>query len=135
MKVDELAKAWNDLANAALGRGTTPNVPPKLAGEVRREYDAWRAALADEHPFADVFASISTREWVRRYRALRAKVVAAKAGPSGKRAKPGVNLEKTPLETTLDALDRTGRMIAYGLVAAGATGVLIAIIRSASNRG
>lgn len=79
MTIEQLSTAWNNLRNAALGRGVTPIVSPELAIEVGTQYEAWRAYLADKSAAAWIPLSPTSfveDEWVQRYRALVAKVQA-----------------------------------------------------------
>jgi hypothetical protein len=78
MTIDELSTAWNNLRNAALGRGVVPVVSQPLADEVGTAYEEWRAHLADKSAAALLLpitpTSIVEDVWVQRYRDLVAKV-------------------------------------------------------------
>lgn len=119
MTVNELSEAWNQLRNAALGRGTKPNVSPDLAGRVAREYERWRAWRADADPTDDLMASLTARAWVDRYRKILAAVQREGKGP-----KPENVLAVTPVEAAMAAADRLEKSIAWGMVG---TGVAIAL--------
>lgn len=70
MTIAELTQAWDDLRNAALGRGTMPNVSRALAETVGRYYEEFRAWLADAGPLEELAPSITAAQWIGRYRAL-----------------------------------------------------------------
>ena len=73
MTVGELSALWNDLRNAALGRGVKPLVSAPLAARIGSEWDAWRAYYEQQAgPLQDLDLPTSTLEgdWVDRYRAL-----------------------------------------------------------------
>jgi hypothetical protein len=84
MTLTELSAAWNDLRNAALGRGEARpiKVPLALGLEVGIAYEEWRAYLASRGPLE---SAIPELQWLEKYRALAAKVKAA-----------GVNFEAPP---------------------------------------
>ncbi len=109
MTVDELSAAWNSLRNAALGRGTKPNVPDKLAREVELEWWRWRSERPLFGPTADVLGSVALRKWVTRYRNLAAKVRAA-----GIKRLPD-EPELTTLEKALQGIDKWNKNVALGL--------------------
>ncbi len=127
MTLDELSAAWNDLRNAALGRGLAPNVPPALAANVDRQYKAWRKALIHMPAAADMLASAYTRDWVSKYRRLLARVQKAGAGPQNV-------LPTTPFELSTDALTVFSRNVAIGLGVAGAAMVLYFVATRRSQR-
>ena len=118
---DALIKAWNKLKNRALGRGTgAPNVPPKLAAEVLREYKRYRAARHSAYPSM-------TYKHVRRYRKVLAKVEAA-----GVKLKAGEKLEPTNVEELgegIDAAARFAKNTAIVLGVMGATGLVYMITK------
>ena len=126
MSLDELSAAWNDLRNAALGRGVAPNVPPALAASVDRQYKAWRKALIHMPAAADMMASAYTRDWVAKYRRLLARVQKAGAGPQNV-------LPTTPFEASTDFLTVFSRNVAIGLGVAGAAVVLYFVATRKSN--
>lgn len=70
MTLAELSTAWNDLRNAAFGRGTVPRVSRALAETVGRYYEEFRAWLADAGPLEELAPSVTAAQWVGRYRAL-----------------------------------------------------------------
>ncbi len=118
---DALVKAWNKLKNRALGRGTgKPNVPAKLAAEVQRQYDRYRAARHSAYPSA-------TYKHVRRYRKVLAKVEAA-----GVKIKRADKLEPTNVEELAEGIDSAARFAkntAIVLGVMGATGLVFMLTK------
>lgn len=74
MTINDLNKAWNDLRNAALGKGTHPNVPKALAERLGRAYEQWRTFFEGRHFSADdlnmpaITFSDETSNWLDIYR-------------------------------------------------------------------
>lgn len=66
--IDSLNAQWNELRNAALGRGVTPLVTPELAKEVADQWDSWRVLRSSR------FTAGQLNEWVLRYNDLRERV-------------------------------------------------------------
>ncbi len=124
MELDELSEAWNTLRNDAIGRGVAPIVGPALAREFNTQYSAWRKALIHLPAAADMMASVYTRGWVAKYRKMRAKVSA-----SGVKATS--DLARTPMELSLEALDKLAQNVAIG---AGVGGVLLVAFMWATRR-
>lgn len=110
--LDELSAAWNGLRNAALGRGTSPNVSPALAADVSRAYDEWREWLQHAPPIADVLAHAMAHNWVKRYRALVARVQREGQTPTDV-------LPVTSVEASLKVAEKLQSNIAWGLVGTG----------------
>lgn len=109
MTLGELSAAWNELRNAAWGRGTQPLVDAKLADQIGAGYEAWRAYY-EESGFTDEFApSIAASEWVDRYRMLAAKMAEAGHPLTG-----AMQLPPTPLEQATSTL-RWGVGLVVGL--------------------
>jgi len=85
VNLTELSDAWNTLRNAALGRGTSPNVPAELANDVGTQYEAWRAWLEGLGPLSGTLQqelvddpiSSQAYPWLLKYRALAKRVRAA----------------------------------------------------------
>jgi len=125
--LDELNECWNELRNAALGRGVTPNVPPKLAKELGVEYERWKVALADANPLADAFASVSGRKWVESYRRFLKRV-------RKKGVEPKKTLAETPLEAVSTTVDKLSRNIAIGAGVAGVVLVTLILYRGIGGR-
>jgi hypothetical protein len=124
--LNELSNAWNDLRNAALGRGTTPQVPAPLAAKVGREWTAFRRWLAEQGVLEDIFASAVSQAWVQRYRVLLAQVRAA-----GAPVETDLALEQTPLELLKDAGAAAlsfAEKLAWGLGALGALGLVFVVV-------
>ncbi len=124
--IDELSDAWNNLRNAAMGRGGAPNVSPALARRVEREYARWRNWRRDVGPIDDMFSSWSTRRWVARYRDLMAKVDREGKGPEAR-------LAMTPMEAAAVQMDRGAVNLAIGAGVAAVT--VIAIMLGKGKRG
>lgn len=103
MTITELSAAWNDLRNAALGRGTKPNVSAALAARVGSEYDAWRAYFETAPPTedADMPAVTLQGDWLNRYRVLVAAVQSE-----------GVSVAALPKDASERALDSAKEGIA-----------------------
>lgn len=78
MTLQELSDAWNELANAGLGRGTRAPVDAALAAEVKSAYERFREWLADLGPFDEIrerlVSSDASAWWVAKHNALRAKI-------------------------------------------------------------
>lgn len=68
MTLDELSKAWNDLRNAALGQGLTPNVKPTTATTIGNYYERWRTWLAGAGVATDMAAEVTAAPWLSLYR-------------------------------------------------------------------
>jgi hypothetical protein len=76
MTLAELTDAWNDLRNAALGRGVTPLVPQTLATDVGTSWElfrAWRSEQLGELPVLP----LSGQRWVKMHHDLAARVRSA----------------------------------------------------------
>lgn len=125
MDLNELSNAWNELRNAAWGRGTQPAVPLALADRIGREWQSFRDWLAEQGVLEDVFASLSASKWVARYRQL-----ALELRTAGGTLDHSVELEETPLEKLKDAGSgfTRGLGIAAVVAAAVAAGVLVMAI-------
>lgn len=126
MTLDDLSEAWNELRNAALGRGTAPIVPAPLAADVARQYGQWRAwhaaqdALVMPHDIADGV------RWIQKYRKLLSRVSSAGAQPAKVLPRGGI-------EASLEVAANLQRSVAWGLVG---TGVAIALyMLSTARRG
>jgi hypothetical protein len=71
--VQRLSDLWNELRNAALGRGTKlpAGMSSELADEVADAWEEWRAWLADQGAMAEAQREITLlgegREWADRY--------------------------------------------------------------------
>ena len=76
MTLEELSEAWNQLRNAALGRGITPLVSQALAAKVAERYAAWREYYTDPDFVQFGPADLSASSWVTEYRTLAARVKA-----------------------------------------------------------
>lgn len=126
MNIDELSSAWNEMRNAALGRGLKANVSAELAKVVAGEYERWRAARAEMGPVDDVLSAFTTRQWVTRYRNLVSKV-----------QKEGIKLANvlppTTLERALQGIDKWNRNFAIGL-GVGA-GIVVTVIFATRGNG
>lgn len=122
MSIDELSTAWNNLRNAALGRGVTPNVSAALANDVGTAYEQWRAYLADKT--ASAWLPISPTSavedvWVQRYRLLVARVQAENV------TVPDV-LPPTFTEKAKDAAKDIGKNVGKDLAIAVISGLVVA---------
>lgn len=117
MTLSELSAAWNELRNAALGRGTAALVSPALADEISDAYESFRAWLAEQGPSADLAASVTASEWVELYRELAADV-RAELPDAQFRA-----LATTPVERAQSAVD-TGRSVLFVAAVAGAVALV-----------
>ena len=76
-RLEALSKQWNDVRNAALGRGTKPLVSAALADDVAAEhmaYHEWRQGLSGL-TFTWSFTD-ELNDWTRRCNAARARVAA-----------------------------------------------------------
>jgi hypothetical protein len=110
MNLTELTNAWNQLRNAALGRGTAPSVAPALAAVVGVRYERFREELGRAHVEAEylglpawVYAEYN--DTLRRVRA----------------ALPDAELPPEPAEGPVDAaLDKLSDGVATVAVAAAA---------------
>ena len=127
MTPDELSKAWNELRNAALGRGVSPNVSPALAARVAREWEGWRKAHLT--PGFKVAAPTFTYRWTKRYRSLLRAV--HKEGAAKKIDLPF----KTPMEELGDSFTNFGRNIAITAGVVGGVYVIIALSRGTRRNG
>lgn len=133
MTLAELATAWNDLRNAALGRGTSPRVPRELADRVGKRYEAFRQWYESAWSLEDWVPSVTAAQSVRDFRALADEVRAA--------GRPVADLPATPIEqgqrafvAVVDTAETIGRwVLGLALAIGGAAGV-IAIARSRGNR-
>lgn len=74
----ELSEAWNDLRNAALGRGVKPVASAALAARVGNEYERFRSWFDTEHEelAPTVLPGTQAADWVERLRALTKEVKA-----------------------------------------------------------
>ena len=127
MTLTELSDAWNALRNAALGRGVAPLVPEPLAGDVARQYEAWRAWLAKQGPLTGPLDIAEGVEWIQRYRKLLSRV--QKAGQT-----PAKVLPRGVIEASLEVATNLRRSIAWGLVGTGVGVALFLIGQSRSRR-
>jgi hypothetical protein len=122
MTLTELSTAWNDLRNAALGRSTTPLVPPVLAAKVGNAYERWLNWYSFAGPPSDMIPSITAAPWVDEYRALLAEVQAAGV-------KPASVLASTPLEGAAAAVSSAGKGIYYTALAIAVPLVLLLALK------
>jgi hypothetical protein len=125
VNVTDLSEAWNNLRNAALGRGTTPHVSPGLADTVGMQYERWRAYYAASGPLDDVFTSYSASEWLAIYRKLVADVRAE-----------GVKVEalpRAPWEKITDSAATLGQVVG-GLVFFGVAATALALVLGKRSR-
>lgn len=79
--LNDLAEAWNQLRNAALGRSTTPLVNAALATEVADAYEAFRAWLGEQGPIESMIETPTARAWLERHNELRAQVALEAPAP------------------------------------------------------
>lgn len=124
----EVNDAWNELHNAAFGRGVSPLVAPALASEVERAYNAWREyyqGLQSSFGLMDpLLPSVELFEEIASYR--RTLELVRKAGHA-----PAHVLPRTPLETLGDVAETAAEWtlgivaVAAGVVFAG--GLLLAL--------
>lgn len=81
--VQQLSDAWNQLRNAALGRGTQlpAGMSSELADEVADAWEDWRAWLVEQGALAEAQREITLlgdgRDWADRYEELAAEVTRA----------------------------------------------------------
>jgi hypothetical protein len=81
--VQQLSNAWNELRNAALGRGVAlpAGMNSELADEVAHAWEQWRAWLAEQGALAEAQREITllgdAREWADRYEGLAEQVTKA----------------------------------------------------------
>lgn len=121
MTSQELSDAWNELRNAALGRGTSPRVSPALARVVAREYEKWRREL-----HASPWKGDDPPPWVWEQVATYRKVF-AKVKAEGKA--PKKELPQTPLERVGRGLETLARNFAIGLGVFGGAYIIFALVR------
>lgn len=113
MTLAELSTAWNDLRNAALGRGTAPLVSAPLALAVGRAWEGWRAYYDGLGVSAAEVPTLSSPEWIDRYREL-AERVTAERGTAHFRAAPGI-AEPTFIEQAGTLVRALGLAAAAGI--------------------
>lgn len=113
-KRTELNEAYNALRNAAWGRGATPLVPERLALEVDTLVSQFRAWVATA-PI--VIPSAVYRDWIRRHKAMAARLAAA-GRPVGGPALPDPDAPMFPgVSTALGiAASLPGVLLALGAV-------------------
>lgn len=109
MTLAELSQAWNDLRNAALGRGLNPNVKPATAELIGNAYERWRAWYQKAGVSDDMVASVSAAPMVELYR----KTLALAKAEGVKVAE----LEQTPVERAKPAIGEVKTMVIAGSVA------------------
>lgn len=73
MTLTEFSAAWNELRNAALGRGVQPLVPEPLATDVGTAYEGFRVWVMDQPGELPVLP-LSAGPWVDKHRELAARV-------------------------------------------------------------
>jgi len=125
MTLQELSDAWNELRNATLGRGVTPNVSAPLATRVANTYERWRSWLANATPLTDIAADLTAAGWLDEYRQL---VAAAKA--------EGVIVTALPTtfgENVSSAAAYTGKTLAV-VAAAAVLGLLYVLAAGGARR-
>lgn len=121
--VQQLSNAWNELRNAALGRGVQlpAGMSSELADEVGDAYDRWRAWLSEQGALAEAQREITLigdgREWADRYEALAEQVTRA----TGKR------LPLAPSSPIEQAAEQIGtKLTPWALLVFAGAGVVIA---------
>lgn len=118
MTLDDLSQAWNDLRNAALGRGVKPIVAEPLASQVGNAYERWRQYLASAGPSQDLVPSATAWPWLQQYRELASKVSAA-----------GVQFQALPVQPLEQASSFYGDTVRTVAIAVGAIALpLVALI-------
>jgi hypothetical protein len=122
MTLAELSQAWNDLRNAALGRGTTPIVKPVTATTIGNYYERWRQWYTSAGVSDDMIASVSAAQWVDLYRAA-AKLAKADGAQFAE-------LGATPVEQVTKAAAATGKGLVYAAAAVAVPLLLLVILRS-----
>lgn len=128
-KAQVLSDYWNQLRNAALGRGLSPNVSPVLATLVGEQYEKWRTWLESQGaldsivnalPFTDEELAMQTRQ----YNAARTAVSTELPDSS----LPPALQEGTALEHAAEAVEKAAGKAAVVLglgIAAGLGFVLV----------
>lgn len=109
----EVNDAWNDLRNAAQGRGVVPVVPAGLNARVQASYADWRAYYEAIGPLSEpLVPSVELAREISAYRALAKEVKAAGAVLAAE-------LPATPLEQVARAASNTfGMFETLAMVAA-----------------
>lgn len=81
MTLQELSDSWNELRNAAQGRGVAPIAPPAIAERVSVQWEAFRAWLGSLGPFdalaERVVTSVEGRRWIALHNELRRLLLGA----------------------------------------------------------
>jgi hypothetical protein len=153
MNLTELQTAWNELRNAALGRGVTPLVPQPLADRVGNTYERWRVWLANFPPWKlqeiliDPVTAPEPWAWLKQYRALSAEVTAAlkQRGNTAYKPMPPNFIEQTKKKLDVSTAqlgkelselgDQLGDLSLNTLYAVAAVGVFALLVTMFGKRG
>ncbi len=126
--VQRLSDYWNQLRNAALGRGLAPNVSPVLATLIGEQYEKWRVwleaqgaleSIMDALPFTDDELAMQ----VRQYNAARTTVSTELPASS----LPPALQEGTSIENATEAIKEAGGKIAVAVGLGVAAGIGFAL--------
>lgn len=109
MTSEELLNAWNELRNAALGRGlNSKRVSPKLAKEVEREWTRYRDATLSPTLLAEF-------RWLPIYREVLKKVKAEGFAKD-------ITAPKTTVEELGDSLNAVSNFAKWSAITLGVLG-------------